>query len=77
MDRSNVIVIQYGEQKMGVIVDELLGELQTVIKPMGRLFKNLKYFSGSTILGSGEVALIMDIPIMLSMMESKQKEHIA
>jgi len=77
IDRSNVIVIQYGDQKMGVIVDELLGELQTVIKPMGRLFKNLRYFSGSTILGSGEVALIMDIPIMLSMMESKQKEHIA
>jgi len=75
MNRSNVIVIQYGEQKMGVIVDELLGELQTVIKPMGRLFKNLKYFSGSTILGSGEVALIMDIPVMLSMMESKQKSN--
>ncbi len=72
--RSNVIVIQYGEQKMGIIVDELLGELQTVIKPMGRLFKDLKYFSGSTILGSGEVALIMDIPVMLRMMDSKQKE---
>ncbi|MEA2098793.1 MAG: chemotaxis protein CheA [Campylobacterota bacterium] len=75
--RSNVIVIQYGGQKMGIIVDELLGELQTVIKPMGRLFKELKYFSGSTILGSGEVALIMDIPITLGMMEHKQKEHIA
>jgi len=75
--RSNVIVIQYGGQRMGIIVDELLGELQTVIKPMGRLFKELKYFSGSTILGSGEVALIMDIPIMLSMMESKQKELVA
>lgn len=72
--RSNVIVIQYGGQRMGIIVDELLGELQTVIKPMGRLFKGLKYFSGSTILGSGEVALIMDIPVMLTMMESKQKE---
>ncbi len=75
--RNNVIVIQYGGQRMGVIVDELLGELQTVIKPMGKLFKELKYFSGSTILGSGEVALIMDIPIMIGMMESKQKEHIA
>ncbi len=75
--RNNVIVIQYGTQKMGIIVDELLGKLQTVIKPMGRLFKELKYFSGSTILGSGEVALIMDIPIMLSMMESKQKELVA
>ncbi len=75
--RSNVIVIQYGEQKMGIIVDELLGELQTVIKPMGQLFKKLKYFSGSTILGSGEVALIMDIPVMIGMMESKQQEQIA
>ena len=75
--RNNVIVIQYGGQRMGVIVDELLGELQTVIKPMGKLFKELKYFSGSTILGSGEVALIMDIPVMIGMMESKQKEHIA
>jgi len=71
LNRSNIIVIQYGEQKMGIVVDELLGELQTVIKPMGRLFKNLRYFSGATILGSGEVALIMDIPIMLSTMESK------
>ena len=75
--RTNVIVTQYGGQKMGIIVDELLGELQTVIKPMGRLFKNLNYFSGSTILGSGEVALIMDIPVMLSKMEHKQKEHTA
>jgi len=68
---NNVIVIQYGSQKMGIMVDELLGELQTVIKPMGKLFKNLKYFSGSTILGSGEVALIMDMPVMLSMVEHK------
>ncbi len=74
--RSNVIVIQYAGEKMGIIVDELLGELQTVIKPMGRLFKELKYFSGSTILGNGEVALIMDIPIMLSMMESKQQKEL-
>ena len=60
---------------MGIIVDQLLGELQTVIKPMGKLFKNLKYFSGSTILGSGEVALIMDIPVMMSKMEHKQKDY--
>ena len=73
--RSNVIVMQYGGQKMGIIVDQLLGELQTVIKPMGKLFKNLKYFSGSTILGSGEVALIMDIPVMMSKMEHKQKDY--
>lgn len=73
-NRNNVVVIQYGGQRMGVIVDELLGELQTVIKPMGKLFEKLKYFSGATILGSGKVALIMDIPLMLSIIQHKQKE---
>jgi len=43
-------------------VDKLLGEFQTVIKPLGDLFRNLKGIGGSTILGSGEVALILDLP---------------
>jgi two-component system chemotaxis sensor kinase CheA len=39
----------------------LLGQQQTVIKPLGRLFKTLRGISGSSILGSGEVALILDV----------------
>ncbi|MGE3537619.1 MAG: chemotaxis protein CheA [Candidatus Tectimicrobiota bacterium] len=60
--RENLVVTQIGTQKAGLVVDELLGELQTVIKPLGKLFQGLKGISGSTILGSGEVALIVDIP---------------
>jgi two-component system chemotaxis sensor kinase CheA len=77
MGRSNIIVVQHANQKMGVLVDELHGEFQTVIKPIGKLFRALKSFSGSTILGNGEVALVMDIPIMIEIMETKHKEHAA
>jgi len=58
-------VVQYGGQKAGIVVDELLGEFQTVIKPLGRLFAHLQGIGGSTILGSGEVALILDVPSLI------------
>jgi len=63
--RENVVVVQYGNQKAGLVVDELMGEFQAVIKPLGHLFGNLKGISGSTILGSGEVALILDVPSLI------------
>jgi len=59
--RENVVVISAGGQKAGIVVDQLLGEFQTVIKPLGSLFKHLRGIGGSTILGSGEVALILDV----------------
>jgi two-component system chemotaxis sensor kinase CheA len=43
-----------------VLVDQLLGQHQTVIKPLGRMFRSLRGMSGSSILGNGEVALIFD-----------------
>jgi two-component system chemotaxis sensor kinase CheA len=60
--RENVVVVNYGGQQAGFVVDALLGEFQTVIKPLGRLFDRLAGISGSTILGTGEVALILDVP---------------
>lgn len=60
--RENIAVVRYGHQRAGLIVDELLGEFQTVIKPLGVLFTHLNTINGSTILGSGEVALILDVP---------------
>ena len=59
--RENVVVIAAGGHKAGIVVDQLLGEFQTVIKPLGNLFKHLRGIGGSTILGSGEVALILDV----------------
>jgi len=63
--RENIVVVQYAGQKAGLVVDELMGEFQTVIKPLGKLFNNLKGISGSTILGSGKVALILDVPALI------------
>ncbi|MGI9211664.1 MAG: chemotaxis protein CheA [Methylococcaceae bacterium] len=64
--RENIAVVRYGQLRAGLIVDELLGEFQTVIKPLGALFSRLGTISGSTILGSGEVALIIDVPGLIS-----------
>jgi two-component system chemotaxis sensor kinase CheA len=60
--RESVVVVATSGQKAGFAVDELLGEFQTVIKPLGRVFQGLKGVSGSTILGNGNVALILDVP---------------
>ena len=63
--RENIIVVRYGNLSMGLQVDELFGEHQTVIKPLGDIFENVKGISGGSILGSGEVALIFDIPALM------------
>ena len=63
--RESIIVMQYAGQQAGLMVDSLIGEFQTVIKPMGKLFTHLKGIAGSTILGSGEVALILDVPSLV------------
>jgi two-component system chemotaxis sensor kinase CheA len=64
--RENVVVVKSGENKFGLIVEELLGEFQTVIKPLGKIYRGVRGIGGSTILGSGEVALIIDVPILIN-----------
>lgn len=64
--RENIIVVQYAGMRFGLIVEELHGEFQTVIKPLGKIFRQIRGISGSTILGSGEVALILDIPMLMN-----------
>jgi len=59
--RKNVVVVNYAGNQVGLKVDELLGEFQTVIKPLGILFKNVSDISGGTLLGNGDIALILDI----------------
>jgi two-component system chemotaxis sensor kinase CheA len=55
----------------GLVVDHLLGEFQTVIKPLGQVFSQVRCISGSTILGSGEVALILDVPALYQSLEER------
>ncbi len=55
-----VVIMQKGDQQVGLIIDNLIGQQETVIKSLGRYITNDKLFSGATILGDGEVALILD-----------------
>jgi two-component system chemotaxis sensor kinase CheA len=63
--RENIVVVRYAGRRAGIVVDRLLGEFQTVIKPLGRMFARLQGISGSTILGSGELALILDVQALV------------
>ncbi len=63
--RQNIVVLRHGAQKVGLVVDRLLGEAQTVIKPLSKVFTQVKGISGSSIRGSGEVSLILDIPALI------------
>jgi two-component system chemotaxis sensor kinase CheA len=62
---QNVIVVEYSRKKIGLVADKLMGEFQTVIKPLGKFFTDLQWISGATILGNGEVAVILDIPKLI------------
>ena len=58
--RQSIVIVRSGAQQVGLVVDTLVGEYQTVIKPLGQLFRAVRGLAGSTILGSGEVALILE-----------------
>lgn len=59
--RENVVVMRHGTATAGLAVDALEGESSTVIKPLGAMFKDVPGVSGSSILGDGRVALILDV----------------
>src|SRR5215831_9807210 len=61
-ERERILVVEHQGGRAGLAADELLGEQQAVIKPLGRLFQGISGVSGSTILGTGPVALILDVP---------------
>ena len=55
-----VVIVKKGDKLAGLVIDELLGQQEIVIKSLGKYIKQCKYISGATILGDGEVALILD-----------------
>jgi len=64
-EREQVVVVRSESTRAGLVVDTLHGDSQTVIKPLGRLFQGLPGLAGSAILGTGRVALILDVPAIL------------
>ena len=59
-DDMVVVIVKKGDKLAGLVVDELIGQQEIVIKSMGKYINKCKVISGATILGDGEVALIVD-----------------
>ncbi|RLA05508.1 MAG: chemotaxis protein CheA [Gammaproteobacteria bacterium] len=59
--RESLVVVRFGQNRAGFVVDQLHGEHQTVIKPLGKVFERLAGLTGATVLGDGNVALILDV----------------
>jgi two-component system chemotaxis sensor kinase CheA len=70
--RESLVVVTHAGRRAALAVDTLVGESQVVIKPFSRLLRDMPGLAGSTILGSGRVALILDVPALLN---SAQKEQ--
>lgn len=71
--RESLVVVRFGRHKAGFVVDELFGESQTVIKPMGKIFSQLKGISGATVLGTGDIALILDVQKLIDQVARQQR----
>lgn len=63
--REQIVVVRHATGTAGVAVDRLIGERQAVIKPLGKFFEGVRGISGSTILSSGRVGLILDVPALM------------
>jgi two-component system chemotaxis sensor kinase CheA len=61
IERSFVVVIHYGEKGLGLLVDELIGQHEIVVKSLGNYFEGLRGFAGAAEIGRHEVVLVLDI----------------
>lgn len=64
-ERLTVVIVKKGEELAGIVVDNLMGQQEIVIKSLGNYINNSKIISGATILGDGEVALILDVNTLM------------
>ncbi len=58
---QKVVIVQHGADRVGLVVDRVVGTHQTVIQSLGKFYKTVEVASGATIMGDGRVALIIDI----------------
>jgi two-component system, chemotaxis family, sensor kinase CheA len=72
---QRVIVVRYERASAGLVVDAIEGQRQTVIRPLGRLFRDVPGISGSTLRTDGKVALVLDVARLLRSVRRPQKER--
>ncbi len=64
-ESGHVVIVTVGTQRVGFVVDQLIGQEEVVIKPLGKMLQGTPGMSGATITGDGRIALILDVPSML------------
>jgi len=69
---QKVVIVALGDARIGLVVDQVIGQHQTVIKSLSRLHRDLEGFSGATILGDGAVSLILDIPHLIKFARDRE-----
>ena len=65
LDSAHVVVITVGTTKVGLVVDQLIGQEEVVIKPLGKMLHGTAGMSGATITGDGSIAIILDVPSLI------------
>lgn len=71
-----IVMVHYGEKKIGLLVDRIAGKFQAVLKPLGRYFKHLNIVSGATILGDGNIALVLDTNKVIAQSLNKKSKAV-
>ena len=71
--KLDVVLISYNHREIGVVVDKLYQQKEIVEKPLGYFFKNSPFVSGATILGDGQVCLVLDAPFLMNTLFKTQK----
>jgi len=73
-DYSQMILIKIDDRKLGIIADQVIGEYQTVMKPLGRYLEKQGYISGASIMGDGTIALVIDTSRLFNARKNKKEE---
>lgn len=71
---EQIVILSVGGKRVGFVVDDVVGEHQTVIKSLGKLYRDVRGISGATILGDGTVALILDPGLLVHSVEQIEQE---
>lgn len=70
---SKIVIVHHEEQRVGLLVDRVLGAHQTVIQPLGKFLKQIEVASGSTVMGDGRVALILDVGAVVRLADGRTR----
>ena len=71
---QKIVIVSAGEGRVGLVVDKLLGDYQTVIKSLSKFHSAIPTFSGATILGDGTVSLILDVPHLIDYAQVREAQ---